>query len=47
MSKIRSYIKTKCGIEKYNKLKDKKGFLPRIRLYWFILLASLRDYLKK
>jgi len=47
MSKIKYFIKTECGIEKYKSLKEKKGFLHLIRLSWFILFASIRDYLKK
>jgi len=47
MLKIKYFIKTECGIEKYKTLKKKKGFLPLIRLSWFILFASIRDYLKK
>ena len=42
-------IKTACGIEKYNtlvQLSAKKGVLARIRLYWFVVFATLRDIFK-
>ena len=39
-------IKTSCGIEKFNKLKARQGFLNKIRLYWFVLFAVIRDYKK-
>ncbi|OUU80358.1 MAG: hypothetical protein CBC38_02915 [Gammaproteobacteria bacterium TMED78] len=40
-------IKTKCGIEKYQKLKDREGFFNKVRLYWFIFFASIRDSYKE
>ncbi len=40
-------IKTSCGIEKYKILKKKKGFLNKLRLYWFIIIGGLRDVFKK
>ena len=40
-------IKTSCGIEKYKNLKQKKGFLNKLRLYWFIVIGGLRDAFKK
>jgi len=40
---INKYIKTQCGIEKYEELKNKKGFFNKVRFYWFILIASIRD----
>jgi len=39
-------IKTECGLEKYNKLKRKKGFFNNIRFYWFVFFAVLRDLIK-
>ncbi len=36
-------IKTSCGRKKYSELSDKKGLINRIRLFWFILIASIRD----
>ena len=40
---MRKYIISQCGIEKYNELNNKKGILRRLRLYWFIAIASVRD----
>tara|TARA_Y100001954_G_C15230299_1_gene323064 strand:- start:113 stop:262 length:150 start_codon:yes stop_codon:yes gene_type:complete len=40
-------IKTKCGKNKYQDLKKKKGILNKIRLYLFIILGSLRDIFKE
>ena len=39
-------IKTSCGIDKFNKLREKQGLLNKIRLYWFIFFAVIRDYKK-
>ena len=36
-------IKTSCGIEKYQKLKSNKTIIGKIRFYWFVTIASLRD----
>ena len=41
MNKFR--IKTVCGIDKYNKLKSNKTFIGKLRLYWFIFFAVIRD----
>ncbi len=43
LKNINNFIKTECGIDQYNLLKKKKGFLSKLRLYWFIALATLRD----
>jgi len=40
-------IKTKCGIDKYHKLKIKKGLLNKMRFYWYVLFAVIRDIFKK
>mgnify|MGYP001323378277 CR=1 FL=1 len=47
--KINNYIKTKCGIEKYNFLKfeSNKSFIKKVRFYLFIITAVLRDTFKK
>ena len=37
------FITTECGIDKYNKLRNQKGFFKKIRFYWFVIIASLRD----
>ena len=39
-------IKTSCGIEKYNRLKKRKGFFNKFRLYWFLVIGGLRDFFK-
>ena len=41
--KIKYWIKSPCGRRKYEELNLKKSFLARVRLYWFVLIASLRD----
>ena len=40
---MKSNIKTVCGLEKYEELSKRKGFLNQLRFYWFVLIASLRD----
>ena len=40
---MKSNIKTVCGLEKYEELSKRKGFLNQIRFYWFVLIALLRD----
>ena len=45
--KIYKFIKSPCGQAKYEKLYLNKTLVGRIRLYWFILFATMRDlYLK-
>ena len=44
---MRNNIKTVCGIDKYDELSKRKGFLNQLRFYWFGLSASLRDIGKK
>jgi len=39
-------IKTKCGLEKKRYLEKKTGLFSRIRLYWFLFIGGLRDFLK-
>jgi len=41
---IFSIIKTECGRTKYEMLVSKKGIFNRIRLYWFILFATIEDW---
>jgi len=36
-------IKTDCGIEKYNQLKNNKSLFGRLRLMCFSVIATLRD----
>ena len=41
---IFNYIKTSCGQAKYLELETNKSILGRLRLSWFVLIASLRDW---
>ena len=45
---IEKYIKTQCGLDKYSQLKKlaNKSLLNKIRLYHFIIVATLRDIFK-
>jgi len=36
-------IKTSCGIEKYHQLKENKSLWGKLRLIWFLAIATLRD----
>jgi len=38
------WIKTDCGRAKYAELASRPGALARLRLAWFVLIASLRDW---
>ena len=40
---IFSLIKTECGRAKYEMLASKKGIFNRIRLYWFVIFATIKD----
>ena len=42
--RIYKLIKSPCGQAKYEKLTLNKTFLGRIRLYWFITIATIRDF---
>ena len=44
---MKNNIKTVCGLEKYEELSKRKGFLNQLRFYWFVLIASLRDIVKE
>jgi hypothetical protein len=37
-------IKTECGRAKYAELAQHQGLLARLRLAWFVAIASLRDW---
>lgn len=39
-------IKTVCGIVKYHQLQRNKSLFGRLRLAWFVTIASLRDMRK-
>ena len=41
--KIYKLIKTECGQAKYEALILNKTFLGKIRLYWFIFFAAIKD----
>jgi len=41
--KIFALIKTACGRAKYLELVKKKNLYGRIRLYWFIFFAIIKD----
>ncbi len=41
---IFSLIKTECGRAKYEMLASKQGIFNRIRLYWFIVFATIEDW---
>ena len=42
---IEKYIKTKCGITKYHRLKvlSKKSIINKLRFFWFVSFGTLRD----
>ena len=40
-------IKTECGRSKLEKLMIKKDILSRLRLIFFIVIASIRDFYQK
>ena len=40
---IERWIKTDCGRAKYTELARRTGFLAKLRLGWFVLIAALRD----
>ena len=44
---MKNKIKTVCGIEKYEELSRRKGFINKLRFYWFVFFASLRDFGKE
>ncbi|MEB3201152.1 MAG: hypothetical protein VKK62_11595 [Synechococcaceae cyanobacterium] len=41
---LRRWIKTDCGRARYAELAARSGPLARLRLAWFVLIASLRDW---
>ena len=40
-------IKTVCGIDKYHQLKRDKSMWGKLRLTWFVVIATLRDLNKQ
>jgi hypothetical protein len=45
--KIKKFIKTECGLSEYYLLKNKKGIFNKLRFYWFVAIATIRDLNKK
>jgi hypothetical protein len=41
---IARWVKTECGQAKYLELANQRGPLARLRRWWFVLIASLRDW---
>ncbi len=41
---IFKYIKTPCGQSKYIELESNKSLIGKFRLYWFIIIASIKDW---
>ena len=42
--KVDQWIKTDCGRAKYADLSSRRGLAAKLRLGWFFLIASLRDW---
>ena len=42
--KVFQWIKTDCGRAKYADLSTRRGPAAKLRLGWFVLIASLRDW---
>ena len=40
---IYKFIKTECGREKYENLILNKTLFGKLRLYWFVFFATLKD----
>ncbi|MGC6484030.1 MAG: hypothetical protein ACON4T_10790 [Synechococcus sp.] len=40
---IHRWIKTECGRAKYADLANRPGLWAKLRLGWFVLIASIRD----
>ncbi len=41
---IARWVKTPCGRAKYLELAHRGGFGARLRRWWFVLIAALRDW---
>jgi hypothetical protein len=41
---LHRWIKTDCGRAKYTDLAARPGLPAKLRLGWFVLIASLRDW---
>ena len=44
---MNKFIKTECGLNKYDELKNHKNIIGKIRFYWFVVIASIRDKILK
>ena len=44
---LRNYVKTKCGIDTFDRLGVKKGWLNRLRFFQFTLCAIVVDMFKR
>jgi len=44
---MNKFIKTECGLNKYEDLKAHKTLFGKLRLYWFVMIASVRDTILK
>ncbi|MDB3955511.1 hypothetical protein N9423_05395 [Alphaproteobacteria bacterium] len=44
---MNKFIKTECGLNKYDELKNPKNVIGKIRFYWFVIMASIRDKILK
>ena len=42
--KVYQWIKTDCGRAKYADLSTRRGPAAKLRLGWFVFIASLRDW---
>ena len=36
-------VKTSCGIEKYHQLREDRSWWGKLRLVWFVAIATVRD----
>jgi hypothetical protein len=41
---VARWVKTECGQAKYRELARRRGFWARLRRWWFVLIAALRDW---
>ena len=41
---IYSLIKTPCGRQKYEYLSKKQNIFAKLRLFWFVFFAAIKDW---
>jgi hypothetical protein len=41
---VARWVKTECGRAKYLQLAHQRGPWARLRLWWFVAIAALRDW---